>query len=646
MIIPMSMIRLMGRKADLPRTLTALQDVGTLHLCEPVGDTGIARPAPSLADRRRRRDLERALADVEGATAGLAELGALDVATPAAAAPAPPTAPVQLARAAWRAARTRRATGRLLARRRALLDERDALRVYAPLFADLEPLLGADHPHRRFTVHLLRVRSDGATLRRLREVLTHVVGEHELRSRTLPGGEVALLLLAPTGRSDEVERLLAEARVETAPVPLALGGGSLLEALPRLRDRLVEVDRELTAIADEAAALAAAHGALLRATARACHDCLRLLDARAQVAETEHAFVVEGWVPTRARPALVAGLRRALASDVVVEELSRDAWHGSEAPVVLTNPAVFEPFERLTAMLPLPRYGTVDPTPFVAVFFPLLFGVIVGDVGYALLLAIIAAVLWRGPRHGLRRDLAMIAAAVAGYAAIFGFLYGELFGDLGAHWFGLRPLWLDRAEAILPFLGLAIALGLVHIVLGLVVAAIARRRHPRESAGRGLTALMLCLIAVALAATFELLPGALFTPAIVALLIAFPVLIALEGTTALLELITTIGHVFSYARVMALGTASVMLAIVANQMVGAFGGAAIGVVFALLFHLVNFGIALFSPTIHVLRLHYVEFFGTFFDPGGGPYRPFAHEQPPTVTTGATGEHALARAGQE
>jgi hypothetical protein len=74
----MSMVRLMGRKADLPRTLAALQDVGTLHLCEPVGDTGIARPAPSLADRRRRRDLERALADVEGATAGLAELGALD----------------------------------------------------------------------------------------------------------------------------------------------------------------------------------------------------------------------------------------------------------------------------------------------------------------------------------------------------------------------------------------------------------------------------------------------------------------------------------------------------------------------------------------------------------------------------------------
>ena len=78
---------------------------------------------------------------------------------------------------------------------------------------------------------------------------------------------------------------------------------------------------------------------------------------------------------------------------------------------------------------------------------------------------------------------------------------------------------------------------------------------------------------------------------------------------------------------MALGVASLMLAIVANEMVGAFGSVVIGVVFALLFHLVNFAIALFSPTIHSLRLHYVEFFGEFFKPGGSEYRPLSHWRP-------------------
>jgi V/A-type H+-transporting ATPase subunit I len=122
------------------------------------------------------------------------------------------------------------------------------------------------------------------------------------------------------------------------------------------------------------------------------------------------------------------------------------------------------------------------------------------------------------------------------------------------------------------------------------------------------------------------LPGALFTPSVVLLLVAFPLLIALEGVAAVIELLSTYGHVLSYARIMALGTASLMLAVVANQMVGALGGVAVGALFALFFHLVNFGIGLFSPTIHALRLHYVEFFGKFYSPGGTPYRPLAHWQ--------------------
>ena len=42
---------------------------------------------------------------------------------------------------------------------------------------------------------------------------------------------------------------------------------------------------------------------------------------------------------------------------------------------------------------------------------------------------------------------------------------------------------------------------------------------------------------------------------------------------------------------------------------------------------VNFAIGIFSPAIHALRLHYVEFFGQFFSPGGTRYRPFGHWRP-------------------
>jgi V/A-type H+/Na+-transporting ATPase subunit I len=135
---------------------------------------------------------------------------------------------------------------------------------------------------------------------------------------------------------------------------------------------------------------------------------------------------------------------------------------------------------------------------------------------------------------------------------------------------------------------------------------------------------MVVLIALALMAAFEMLPRRFFTPLVISVLVAFPLLIIAEGVLAPVELISTLGNVLSYARIMAVGTASVMMAIVANRMTGAFGSVVVGVLFALLFHLINFVLGVFSPTIHMLRLHYVEFFGKFYSPGGSQYRPFRH----------------------
>jgi V/A-type H+-transporting ATPase subunit I len=223
--------------------------------------------------------------------------------------------------------------------------------------------------------------------------------------------------------------------------------------------------------------------------------------------------------------------------------------------------------------------------------------------------------------------VATVAMACASSAITFGILFGEFFGTLGEK-LGLHPFF-NREQATIPFLALAIALGTVHVILGLVLAGLNawRRGHRREAVGRGVALAMLVLTGLSLLAAFEVLPEGLFTPLVLAIFTAFTILVALEGVVALIELVSTVGHILSYARIMALGVASLMLAIVANEMVGAFGSVVIGVVFALLFHLVNFAIALFSPTIHALRLHYVEFFGEFFKPGGSEYRPLGHWHP-------------------
>ncbi|HVX89622.1 MAG TPA: V-type ATPase 116kDa subunit family protein, partial [Gemmatimonadales bacterium] len=354
-------------------------------------------------------------------------------------------------------------------------------------------------------------------------------------------------------------------------------------------------------------------------------DRLQALEAVPHTALTARAFVVEGWVPTRGKQLLIRGLQARCGDQVVVSEVAQEDWEGAEAPVELANPRLLRPFEVLIRLFPLPRYGSIDPTPFVAVFFPAFFGLMVGDIGYGLVLAVLGLVLhWRSRPGTLLRNVAEITGPCALFSILAGALFGEFFGDLGTRRFGLAPVLFRREEAIVPFLLLALALGVVHMTLGLVLGAVNARRHPRQAAGRGISAVMVLLVVGALLAAVKVLPERFFTPLVVILLIAFPVLVALEGVVAMIELVTTFGNILSYARIMALGVASVMLAVVANRMVGALGSVAVGVLFATLFHVVNFAIAMFSPTIHALRLHYVEFFGKFYSPSGVRYAPLAH----------------------
>jgi V/A-type H+-transporting ATPase subunit I len=614
----MMRVRIAGPRPLLDATLGLLQDLGVLHVDRPhvVEETA---PDPVLA--RERGHVTRCLADVETA------LERVRLAVDPSARAERPAAPLAAVR---RARRARRLAERLWLAQSRLDDERAVLLRYREFLQVFESLAGHELTWADGQSFYVVLRAGtGTALTDLERRMEDAVGaDVELLHHPLASGEVAVLILASARAAPRVSALLSASRVEELPAPPGINEPNLCRALPAITARLEQIPEALRAVENERQTLVRSDVQWLSGLRLFLHDELLRLDARTRVLAADYLFVIEGWLPAPRVTDLEQRVQNVLGPQVVVSTIGVEGWSEDAAPVTLHNPPLFQPFEVLTRMLPLPKYGTIDPTPFVAVFFPAFFGLIVGDIGYGAMLAVLAGLIWlRSPSDSIWRSVGTVGVACASSAIAFGVVFGELFGTLGEK-LGLHPFF-NREQATIPFLALAVALGGVHVILGLVLAGLSawRRGHRREAVGRGVALSMLILTALLLLAAFGVLPGSLFTPLVLATFAVFTLLVALEGVVALIELVSTVGHVLSYARIMALGIASLMLAMVANEMVGAFGSVVVGAVFALLFHLVNFAIALFSPTIHALRLHYVEFFGEFFKPGGSEYRPLGHWRP-------------------
>jgi V/A-type H+-transporting ATPase subunit I len=506
-------------------------------------------------------------------------------------------------------------------------EERDLVTRYERLLTALVPLLrgleGATHVE---TVGIL-VRRDRPEILTLveQEVGRITRGAYTMLVREVDKEQAGVLLTVPREHARELARLLFEQGIAEIRLPERYADRSFVATLALLLRRSRELPAEIAAIEARLQECSRRWHEPLRRAHRAARDRLARIRAMAGCGETEHAFVIFGWVPSGRCEGLRSAFESAFAGRVTLTEHAIHEEEHAAVPVVLRNPGWVRPFELLLSLLPPPRYGSIDPTPFLAGFFPLFFGLMLGDVGYgaiALALALLARAKGWGGEMG--RQVVAVATASSVSAIVFGLLFGEVFGELGDV-IGLHPILMHRKQAVLAFLGLTLALGGIHVVLGIGLGLwTALRRGEREKALARLATLAVMLaVVLGLLARRHYLPSALGTGALVALAPLLVLLVVLEGILAPLEIMKTFGNVLSYARLMALGMASVMLADVANQMASIFTTALIGITLAVLLHAVNFVMGCFSPVIQALRLHYVEFFDKFYEDGGRPYEPFS-----------------------
>ncbi len=529
-------------------------------------------------------------------------------------------------------------------RERNLADDLQALSAYEEVTVALVPLVEEHELPAELeyigVVFDRQSRVAGELLERQIDALTG--GRYRYYQSGLSGQRSAALVGFARDRDAEVRDFLTRAGISPMAFPRYLRGKPFEQALAALEADLAQLHGRQQALAAQTEHFYEENGLRLLAMRNACQDLLSRYEAFGKFARTQYAFLMRGWLEAREQERLASLLRREAGSTVLVRRI-RPKGMGFP-PVLLSNPRPVRNFEPLLSLLPLPQYGSVDPTKFVATFFPPMFGLMLGDMGYGAILGAAALLIYllAGRRRAsasrrLMRRLAIVLGACAFFTIAFGAAFGELFGSLG-HELGLRPLWRERfplgsselGSAILGYLGLAIGVGALQILLGLALGLVNARRFRDVNLALGNLARIAGILALGflVGRLARVLPpafiwlGAGLGAVFLAIMVAQTIRNPSHGLMLPLEVLSTMGNILSYARIMAIGLASVVLALLASVLARLLDNAVLAAVLVVLVHGLNLVLGTIDPTIQGLRLHYVEFFSKFLLTGGKRFSPF------------------------
>ena len=182
--------------------------------------------------------------------------------------------------------------------------------------------------------------------------------------------------------------------------------------------------------------------------------------------------MMEGWVPVEND----AEVRKMLDESGVYYEI-RAAEKEDNAPIKLKNGKISRAFEMLTKMYGMPDYGEFDPTPLLAPFYALFFGMCVGDAGYGLLLVLLGFYLKKKlskSMAGMMNLLITLGAATTIVGAVFNTFFGASLTDLNL------PEWMNSLIISGKWDGtsydktmvIALLVGMFHICFAMTVKAI------------------------------------------------------------------------------------------------------------------------------------------------------------------------------
>jgi len=310
---------------------------------------------------------------------------------------------------------------------------------------------------------------------------------------------VYLLLFFHKDVEDEINRILYQYSFHNITFPgLA---GTAKEEISKIEEEYAELEKERETVVKEAKEML-----FLKPDVMVLLDYLEnkrdKAEAQINFAETREAFMLEGWVEADRVDALT---KKVNGISNEIELTITEPAKGEEPPIILKNKKLFQPFEVLTRLYGLPNYYELDPTPLLAPFFFLFFGLCLGDFGYGLILAVgcwLAARKWK-EQYGISENTQRFLMLFA-YGGIASMIIGVITGG----YFGIEskslPMFLQKLIIINPldqaalFLGITCILGVIQVVFGILVEIYdcIKNHNIKDAIFANLTTLLFLLAAI------------------------------------------------------------------------------------------------------------------------------------------------------
>ncbi len=360
-------------------------------------------------------------------------------------------------------------------------------------------------------------------------------------------------------------------------------------------------------------------------------------------------MLLEGWVPDEEKHALTS----MLDDESVFYELSAPQ-PGEDVPIRFKNNSFFRLFEPICELYMLPKYNELDLTPFFAPFYMIFFGLCLGDMGYGLVMSLVAiALLATKKAQGTMKGYVNLVLTLGISTVVCGSLTGTFFGFNLYEWnIPFLNWWRDNVSfsAMNPETGklsdpnpmlfnLSLILGGIQILYGMVIKVV---NITIQTGFKYAISTLGWIIILLTAVVSMLIPG---IPTVITYILygigAVGVfLLNSPGKNPILNIglglwdtyntaTGLLGDILSYVRLFALGLSGGILAMVFNSLAtgmspdNAILGPVVTILIFVIGHFINMFMNVLGALVHPMRLTFVEFFkNSGYEGGGKPYKPF------------------------